>query len=307
MKYILLLLLGFSGTGELKAQQDYFVFIQQPQGQPFYVRMGEDSYSSSATGHLILGTLKDSLYDMYIGFPRSRYPEQLFRVPIEKKDKGYELLQVNGRWQLSDLQAGRSIVSYLKEQDTALVRKTDSYSELMAGLVDDSSVLYMRRDSVAEKAVAIADSSAHSAEPMRDVTTVAPADSVVTRKKGKTKGKKARQAQQEKAADSAVARTDTSVTAQTVAAVDSTAVKQAGGNSDSVSTANTDKEVVRDTVKTSGISPDSTTMEKTEPGITRDPRDIIRYRTENVEAGRLMIYVDRTGPVSDTIRIIIPK
>ena len=39
----------------------------------------------------------------------------------------------------------------------------------------------------------------------------------------------------------------------------------------------------------------------------RDKRDIIRLSTENIMEGKLMIYVDRTGPVNDTIRIIIPR
>ncbi len=39
----------------------------------------------------------------------------------------------------------------------------------------------------------------------------------------------------------------------------------------------------------------------------RDKRDIIRLSTENIEEGKLLIYVDRTGPANDTIRIIIPR
>src|SRR4026208_1111577 len=80
------------GTGAI-SQQDFYIFIQEPSHQPFYVRMGEESHSSSAEGHIILSKLKDSVYNLYIGFPRSR-SEQMFTIEMKKKDHGYELRNV---------------------------------------------------------------------------------------------------------------------------------------------------------------------------------------------------------------------
>src|SRR5690349_1802303 len=124
------------------AQQEYYIFIQEPSRQPFYVRMGQESHSSSAEGHIILSKLKDSVYNLYIGFPRSR-DEELFSITMNKKDHGYELRGVHGRRQLFDLltsQTINAVESTLSDGQT--IRKNDSYSELMASVVDDSAVLY---------------------------------------------------------------------------------------------------------------------------------------------------------------------
>src|SRR4026208_364337 len=121
------------GTGAI-AQQDYYIFIQEPSRQPFYVRMGQESHSSSAEGHIILAKLKDSVYNLYIGFPKSR-DEELFSVTMNKKDHGYELRGVNGRRQLFDvvtLETINAVASTMSDGQT--IRKTDSYSELMAGV-----------------------------------------------------------------------------------------------------------------------------------------------------------------------------
>lgn len=88
----------------MMGQRDHFIFIQETGRQAFYVRIGDGSHSSSASGHIILSLLKDSVYNLFIGFPKSRYPEQVFNVSVNKKDRGFELRIVNGKWQLSDIQ-----------------------------------------------------------------------------------------------------------------------------------------------------------------------------------------------------------
>lgn len=187
----------------LFAQQGRFVFIQETGGRPFYVRMEDNSFSSSPGGHLILSSLKDSVYSMFIGFPRAQYPEQLFNVEVKGKDRGFELKNIDGQWELYDLLTMQFILPARSEEKTMQgEKKTDSYSLLMAGVVDDTAVLYASvRDEVAGKG----DSAALSS------------------------------------------------------------------------------------------------------GQVYDKRDIIRYATENIEEGKLMIYLDRSGPVVDTIRLIIPR
>jgi hypothetical protein len=142
----------------------------------------------------------------------------------------------------------------------------------MANVVDDSAVLYMSKSDTqlvdTDTSVVKVDTAA--ADTLAKVATQQKkSDSVVV------KGKK------KKAAKSAgKKRVDTT-----------TAVKTDPVKADSLGVPG-DSVVTRDTSlqQTSG----------------RDPRDIIRLRTENVEAGKLIIYVDRSGPVNDTIRIIIP-
>lgn len=216
-----------------KAQQDYFVFIQQVSGEPFYVRMGEESYSSSAIGHLILSPLKDSTYQMFIGFPKGRNAEHLFTVAVNKKDRGFELKQIDGRWQLFDLQSLQLMKPVAAADNSGLTKREDSYSRLMAGVVDDTAVLY---------------------------STAAEREEVKNEKPER----------------------------QVAKAVD-TAAKVSGNVALGADTAK--QAAVTAPVRTSG----------------RDKRDIIRYSTENIVEGKLMIYLDRTSEVTDTIRIIVPR
>ena len=301
--FVGLLVMMFSIMG--MAQQEYFIFIQETSRKPFYVRMGEESYSSSASGHIILSRLKDSVYNLYIGFPRSRAGEQLFTITMERKDHGYELRNFEGRWQLLDLRTQQSVlpVSSVQVSLQEKVRRTDPYSELMANVVDDTAVLYFSADTVTappstyDSLVAasggINDSVA--AVSRGSDTTASKARRSTTTKKGKKKGKK----------DTAVAiANQPASTSDSVAVVPDTAV------TDTTSVAKRDSTSLIDTAKanvdTSSVvgatadARDSTTS-------VRDKRDIIRLSTENVVEGKLVIYVDRSGPVNDTIRIIIPR
>lgn len=261
------------------AQQDYYVFIQQPTGKPFYVRMGEESYSSSATGHLILSPMKDSVYDMYIGFPQSRVPEQLFRVEVDNNDRGFELKQFDGSWQLLDIQNRQLVRSVGRVVQLAQgVKRTDTYSHLMAGVVDDTAVLYI-------DSMAYADTSAAAlkAAGKRVDSTRVLIDTAVS------------------VPDTAIAQ-EGSTGAGTPAGQDKRRRKKEKGEV-VVKDSTVGKKVVTDVDQTQADS----TVRQVAPQNGRDPRDIIRYRTENVQEGRLMIYVDRSGAVADTIRIIVPR
>lgn len=202
MKHIVMSL-GLLLVVNLLVAQSRFVFVQETGRRPFYVRMGDNSFSSSAGGHLILSGMKDSVYSMFVGFPRAQYPEQLFNVEIKGKDRGFELKNIDGQWELYDLltmQFVRPARSELKTEQGE--KKTDSYSLLMAGVVDDTAVLY---------------ASAHEL-----------------------------------------------------------------------------KAGVKDSTRAAS-------------GQVYDKRDIIRYQTENIKGGKLMIYLDRSSPVIDTIRLVIPR
>lgn len=250
----------------------HFVFIQEPSKQPFYVRIGEESHSSSASGHLVLAPVKDSLYNFYIGFPRNKYPEQLFVVNVSR-DIGFELRHAGSGWQLFDLEKHDMInpVMNVKTADTG-VKKTDSYSMMMAGLVNDSSVLYtgaLPPDSVAAPGVALknADSAAK------------PAPAVV-----------AKNAENVQNAAAGVKKPDSTTKKQDPA------------------TNNPPPAVAAVTDSASGRPAAGAPLQNTtQPPVVHDPRDIVRYETQNVREGKLMIYLDRTGPVTDTIRIIVPR
>ncbi|MBL7696791.1 MAG: hypothetical protein JNK79_01475 [Chitinophagaceae bacterium] len=283
MNRILLIavVLFFSLNVKSQQQQEYFVFIQETSRQPFYVRMGEVSHSSSATGHIIVSQLRDSVYNFFIGFPKGRSPEQLFTITMNRKDHGYELKNMGGQWQLFDLQTLQLIEPASKRKtDEQTVMRTDSYSALMANVVDDSAVLFsVVEDTLTTDTVQIA------------AEVKAAADSASVSKPAETKP----------------------VTTKT--AVKKTTPKNT--NKDTTTSTATEKPVPETDTTTMVRASDDTAVANPLPlpqvpfvpqaSSGRDKRDIIRLIMENVSEGKMMIYVDRTGPVNDTIRIVIPR
>src|SRR4030095_6164234 len=90
----------------LMAQQEYFIFIQADNRQPFYAIVNNQTHSSSQGGNLIISRLKDTTYQVTIGFPGNKYPEQVFPVAMNKKDKGFQLRLVSAsEWTLFNWQS----------------------------------------------------------------------------------------------------------------------------------------------------------------------------------------------------------
>lgn len=127
--------------------QNYFVFIQADNNQPFYVRLGEQVYPSSAGGHLILSQLKDSTYSLTIGLPGQAALERRYTVTIRQRDLEFRLKDQGEKgWGLYDEQA-REVktpepVSREAEAVPPGLKKDDAFSRLMAGVVQDTAVLY---------------------------------------------------------------------------------------------------------------------------------------------------------------------
>ena len=140
----LLVLAGLGGYG----QQEYFVLIQSDNNQPFYIRMSEQTLSSTPQGHLILSQLKDSVYHITIVFPKKLFPEQDFYIVIDKRDLGFQLKYLEERgWALFNTQTLE--LEMPSRADTIAVkmplegvRKDNAFSRLMAGVVSDTAVMY---------------------------------------------------------------------------------------------------------------------------------------------------------------------
>jgi hypothetical protein len=144
-KSIFFLVLFFGGMKAV-CQQQYFLYIQSEEKQPFYARIQDKIYSSSENGYMIIPKLGDNTYDVTIGFSRNAYPEQRFPVAINKKDKGFLLKNTGGGWILTNLQTSAMIqnVNPPKQANTEYqgVRKSDAFSQLLANVVNDSAILY---------------------------------------------------------------------------------------------------------------------------------------------------------------------
>lgn len=177
-------------TAAAIAQSTHYIYIQSEQRSPFYVRMGQQTFSSSAFGHLILSGLKDSTYFVHIGFPRQQGQEHQFRIALNRKDRGFELKRnSSGNIILYDWHSEQSLLpAAAKETQSsagAAVR-SDTYSKLMAAVVNDSAVLFKTIASVEPEpvsdtvnVVAVAEvSSIDSAAIVPDSTVMAKEVSV---------------------------------------------------------------------------------------------------------------------------------
>jgi hypothetical protein len=92
-------------------QTYHFIYIQSADKQPFYVQYNQKTYSSTATGYLILPRLTNGPLRFVVGFPLDKYPEQTFATEIADRDYGYTLQQANNQWTLADLQGGKVLAS----------------------------------------------------------------------------------------------------------------------------------------------------------------------------------------------------
>lgn len=145
MKTAVFILTFFLAGIQIKAQQLFFIAIDADQQQPFAVLMGKKSYSSNSQGHLVLSGLKDSLYEMSISFPKNSFPDQLFRVEMKRKDRGFQLKKITASswglydWQTMDLlkPVSSQFVSSAELRDT----RTDAFAVMMAAVVNDTAVL----------------------------------------------------------------------------------------------------------------------------------------------------------------------
>lgn len=339
MKRIFSVVCFFITCAPLMAQQEYFVFIQEASGQPFYVRIADESHSSSPGGHLLLSSLKDSTYNMFIGFPKNKYPEQLFILPLKRKDRGFELKYMNSGWQLFDLQT-LDLIKPVAQNDkmSASLRKDDSYSKLMAGVVNDSAVLYnqvvmvepeKKKDSeVVKPAVVVVEKNT---EPVLETKVAEKEPETIAEKNpGTVPGENTTAvAEIKKPEVEAKAEEDVPDNIPAPAVDENSAEKKAGIIAEKKPDTVQEKKIESGTEKKAEVvagikkpkpeikkpatveepvaKPDSVHVSDINSNAGRDRRDIIRFSTENQVDGKLIIYLDRTGPVTDTIRLLIPR
>lgn len=74
-----------------KAQQNYFVYVQTDNKQPFYVKMDDKVMSSSPAGYLVISKLASGPHSITVGFPKDEFPQQNFSFTVNNADGGYLL------------------------------------------------------------------------------------------------------------------------------------------------------------------------------------------------------------------------
>ncbi|MFT3933156.1 MAG: DUF4476 domain-containing protein [Chitinophagaceae bacterium] len=149
MKYWVVSFILFFCTLQTFGQEEYFVYLQTENNQPFYVRIDKAVYSSSATGYLILPRINsNSGIPITIGFPKNVFPEQLFSLPATGKDAGYLVKDYGEKgWGLLNLQTQATLMNnnppdIKKNTELSGTKKTDDFSLLLSHAVNDTAVLY---------------------------------------------------------------------------------------------------------------------------------------------------------------------
>lgn len=72
------------------AEENFFMFIQSDNKQPFNVTINGKTFSSTASGYVIIPKLSAATYNFNIGFALNAFPEQLFSYTINR-DLGFNL------------------------------------------------------------------------------------------------------------------------------------------------------------------------------------------------------------------------
>ncbi len=128
------------------SQKVYFVYIQSEAAQPFFVKINEKTYSSSPSGFIIVSKLPDSSYNLNVGFPQLKWPEQQFVVNIRSKDQGFLLKNFGEKgWGLFDLQTmgvqmASEKIANEKSFNTEL-NDVSSFTQILSKAANDPSLL----------------------------------------------------------------------------------------------------------------------------------------------------------------------
>lgn len=126
------------------SQKTYFIYIQSETDHPFFVQINEKTYSSTASGYLILSKLKDSSYSFNVGFPQSKWPEQRFSMDIKSRDRGFLLKNFGEKgWGLFDLQTMGVQMSVENAADKAgktEMREVSAFTNILSKAANDPSL-----------------------------------------------------------------------------------------------------------------------------------------------------------------------
>jgi hypothetical protein len=291
---IFLLCISLLSLVSIRAQHHHFLYIQSEPQQPFYVKMGSEVLSSSPEGFLIIPRLKDSGYQVVIGFPAKKFPEYSFRFAGFRKDRGMALKNFGEKgWGLFDYQTLEILMGDKipeKEKPKASVPApltNDAFTVVLASVIDDPGLLatplvQLSAHGQAPTTAPIARKETTEPSPVQKPAQPETAKSNVSLPSGH---KKATDTVVKPAADQAVVKADAAPPQKVAPPL---AVKEASPGK---------KELVDPTVVPSPTSKPEVKMASS-----------IRRISEKQSADGLEItYLDmRAGGVGDTVQVIIP-
>lgn len=146
IKLIFLFFISLIWSAGVWAQNFHFIYIQNENKQPFYVKIDKNILSSSPTGYLIIPKLVEGTYPLSIGFLKNEAPELDLTVIVKDIDEGFLLKNVKEKgWCLVSLQntALEQSQKLLPENENIARRSTgDEFAKVLAEVVNDSSIYY---------------------------------------------------------------------------------------------------------------------------------------------------------------------
>lgn len=169
------LMIVLLAAGTVVAQEQHFIYLQSENSQPFYVKLKDKVYSSTAAGYVILPKLDQGDYELNIGFPKNQFPEEQFHISIADDNQGYLLKNLNNNWSLFNMQTMALISGVSSAQQTpqvaeaAATYQSDPFSSLLADVIKDSSILRVNNHAPAETI-----KTEPAKETAQTSTTVAP-------------------------------------------------------------------------------------------------------------------------------------
>lgn len=135
------------------AQKVYFIYLQNENNAPFYLKMGDRIYASSNSGYLILSGLADSTHLFSIGMP-SGTSEFKFSIPVKGKDHGF-LIRTSPSMVLFDLQTHTTVRPQTDESGKGISYRprNDAFTSLLALAANDTTLLYVMETAPASAVV----------------------------------------------------------------------------------------------------------------------------------------------------------
>lgn len=186
MKKIILSLVVVLSFFQAFSQKVYFIYLQHETDQPFYVRMKDKMFHSSASGYLVLSNLRDTIQTFQIGFPGQTEPEKKFSVVISSRDHGYLIKNFGekgvGLFNLQTMAIQMPLVEEVKAELADAGKKSEptKFTQLLAKAVDDSLLLKPLPSPVVKVAEVKKEEPVVAIEKTETVVNEKPADSMAT-------------------------------------------------------------------------------------------------------------------------------
>lgn len=142
---IIFCLIGLLGFLQGFSQVKYYLYLDAEKKEPFYIHLNDTTISSKG-GYLIAASLYGGNYNFQVGFTGQHKIQYVFSIESVNRDLAFTLRNFNGRYALVNTTTGNKIeaVRTIGDKETVVTGppRSDAYALLLAGVVNDSAVLY---------------------------------------------------------------------------------------------------------------------------------------------------------------------